>query len=152
MIGNPTNYLFDEVLNGLDPQGIVFFRDFANKAKKDNKAVLFSSHILSEVQNIADRVVIIHKGKILAVKKMEDVINESKRAIKVVISNPDSKLDSLLRKFGEFTKVNNDTFEIKGDINAEEINELLVKSGYKISRIEQIGGLEEYFLNLIKDR
>ncbi len=66
MINDPPNYLFDEVLNGLDPQGIVFFRELALDLKKKGKAVLFSSHILSEVENIADRVVFIHRGKIIA--------------------------------------------------------------------------------------
>ncbi|MCC5990025.1 MAG: ABC transporter ATP-binding protein, partial [Thermosphaera sp.] len=61
LINDPPNFIFDEVLNGLDPKGIVFFRDLAIKFKKQGKAVLFSSHILSEVEGIADKVVFIHK-------------------------------------------------------------------------------------------
>ncbi|MGC9133990.1 MAG: ABC transporter ATP-binding protein [Caldisphaera sp.] len=152
MIANPSNYLFDEVLNGLDPQGIVFFREFANRAKKENKAVLFSSHILSEVQNIADRVIIIHKGKILAIKNMDEVVKESKKAIRIAINNPDVNILNVLSKFGEVNKINDDVFEIKGEVSSEYINELLVKAGYKVSKIEQVGGLEEYFLNLIGEK
>ncbi|WP_292319893.1 ABC transporter ATP-binding protein [Caldisphaera sp.] len=152
MIANPSNYLFDEVLNGLDPQGIVFFREFANRAKKENKAVLFSSHILSEVQNIADRVIIIHKGKILAIKNMDEVVKESKKAIRIAINNPDVNILNILSKFGEVNKINDDVFEIKGEVSSEYINELLVKAGYKVSKIEQVGGLEEYFLNLIGEK
>jgi len=73
MISDPQNYLFDEVLNGLDPQGIVFFRELVLELKKRNKAVLFSSHILSEVENIADRVVFIHKGRIVANMTMSEI-------------------------------------------------------------------------------
>ncbi len=152
MIKDPNNYLFDEILNGLDPQGIVFFRDFVNKAKKENKAILFSSHILNEVQNIADRVVFIHRGKILGIKRMDEILKEAKKSIKVTILNPDENILKILNKFGQVNKINNDIFEIMGDVNAEEINELLVKSSYKVSKIEQIGGLEEYFLNLIGER
>ena len=73
MISDPPNYLFDEVLNGLDPQGIVFFRELVLDFKRRGKAVLFSSHILSEVENIADRVVFIHKGRIIADMSMQEI-------------------------------------------------------------------------------
>ncbi|MEM0260593.1 MAG: ABC transporter ATP-binding protein [Sulfolobales archaeon] len=73
MISNPPNFLFDEVLNGLDPQGIVFFRQLAQEFKKEGKAVLFSSHILSEVEGIADRVVFIHRGRIIADMSIDEI-------------------------------------------------------------------------------
>ena len=65
MLSNPQNFLFDEVLNGLDPEGIQFFRQLMMGQKKVNKAILLSSHILTEVENLADRVVFIHKGKVV---------------------------------------------------------------------------------------
>ena len=77
LINDPPNFLFDEVLNGLDPQGIAFFRELALEFKKNGKAVLFSSHILTEVENIADRVVFIHKGRIIADKTIEEIKREA---------------------------------------------------------------------------
>ena len=73
MIDNPKNFFFDEVLNGLDPEGIRFFRELALKFRKEGKSVLFSSHILSEVEALADRVVFISKGKIVKVMTMEEI-------------------------------------------------------------------------------
>ncbi|MGI0086003.1 MAG: ABC transporter ATP-binding protein, partial [Nitrososphaerales archaeon] len=63
MLPDPQNYLFDEILNGLDPEGVQFMRNLMVDLKKRNKAVLLSSHILTEIENISDRVVFIHKGK-----------------------------------------------------------------------------------------
>lgn len=80
MINDPPNFLFDEVLNGLDPQGIAFFRELALEFRKRGKAVLFSSHILSEVENIADRVVFIHRGRIIGDKRIEEIRREAGEA------------------------------------------------------------------------
>ncbi|MEM3980668.1 MAG: ABC transporter ATP-binding protein, partial [Ignisphaera sp.] len=73
MINNPDNFLFDEVLNGLDPVGIAFFRDLVKKFKKENRAVLFSSHILKEVEDLVDRVVFINRGRIAKIMTMDEV-------------------------------------------------------------------------------
>ena len=73
LINDPPNIIFDEVLAGLDPQGILFFRKIVKEFKNKNKAILFSSHILSEVQDIADRVVFIHRGKIIADMSMGEI-------------------------------------------------------------------------------
>ena len=62
MLGGPRNYLFDEVLNGLDPEGIRYFRRLMVDLRSKGVAVLLSSHILVEVESLADRVVFIHMG------------------------------------------------------------------------------------------
>lgn len=72
MINEPQNYLFDETFNGLDPQGIRMLRNLILNLREKGKAILFSSHILSELETIADRVAIIDKGKIL------DIIDRGK--------------------------------------------------------------------------
>ncbi|MEZ0289896.1 MAG: ABC transporter ATP-binding protein [Sulfolobales archaeon] len=79
LISDPPNFLFDEVLNGLDPQGIMFFRELAREFKKEGRAVLFSSHILSEVESIADRVVFIHRGRIIADMSIDEIRRKAGR-------------------------------------------------------------------------
>ncbi|MFI5420095.1 MAG: ABC transporter ATP-binding protein [Nitrososphaerales archaeon] len=73
MISDPRNYLFDETLNGLDPEGVQFVRNLIVSLRKANKAVLLSSHILTEVENLADRIVLIHNGKIVREIKREEL-------------------------------------------------------------------------------
>ena len=148
VISDPGNFLFDEVLNGLDPQGIAFFREYALKLRRESKAVLFSSHILSEVQSLADRVVFLHKGKVVATKSMQEVLAEARTAVRVVVANPDDRVMDLLSKFGEVVRVGQNAFEVRG-ASPEEVNFELVKGGYRVSSVTQVGGLEEYFFRLI---
>jgi ABC-2 type transport system ATP-binding protein len=119
MISNPSNFLFDEVLNGLDPEGIRFFREFAMRMRKENAAVLFSSHILSEVQNLADRVVFIHKGRVVKVATMAEIESMSRtKTFRVRFATPESAQRSLelLKGFGKDVKVE------KGVVVIEEFN------------------------------
>lgn len=148
MISDPTNYLFDEVLNGLDPQGIAFFRQFAVEARKGGKAVLFSSHILSEVQNVAGKVVFIHRGRIIAVKGMEEVLAEASSGVKVTVENPDEKLPDVLSRLGRVVKLGPSSFEVVGAL-PQDVNAELVRSGYRVRELTQVGGLEDYFFRLI---
>ena len=71
LIHDPPILLLDEPAGGLDPQGIRFFRDLVKKLQGEGKTVFLSSHILSEVEQTCTTVGIIHKGKMLAVDKMD---------------------------------------------------------------------------------
>lgn len=73
MLNDPQNYFFDETLNGLDPEGIRFMRKLMVDLRTRGKAVLLSSHILSELENVADRIAIIHKGKILEIMDRQKI-------------------------------------------------------------------------------
>lgn len=65
LLGRPTNYIFDEPINGLDPDGIIWFRELAQKLASEGSAILLSSHLMSEMELTADRIVILHQGRIL---------------------------------------------------------------------------------------
>ncbi|MEM3911637.1 MAG: ABC transporter ATP-binding protein [Saccharolobus sp.] len=152
LISDPYNLLFDEVMNGLDPQGILFFREVALKLKKEGRAILFSSHILSEVEAIADRVIFIHRGRIIADKSIDEIRNQiSRKTVKISIKNADEKLISLLKEYGEVSNYNNKVFIINNfNGDTSELNEKLVKNNYKVEElVSQIKPLESYFFELI---
>jgi len=65
MIGEIPVYIFDEPMGGLDPRWVKIVRDMIIKLNQQGATIMFSSHILSEVQHLCDRVVIINKGKII---------------------------------------------------------------------------------------
>ena len=107
LAANPTNFLFDEVLNGLDPAGIQLFKDLTLKLKREGKAILFSSHILSEVENIADRVVFIHKGRIVDVKTMDELRNMvNTNVVRVRVEKLDDKAIEIAKEFGNVSIAN----------------------------------------------
>ncbi|MCY0859947.1 MAG: ABC transporter ATP-binding protein [Sulfolobaceae archaeon] len=152
MISDPQNFLFDEVLNGLDPEGIAFFRNFALELKKEGKAVLFSSHILSEVENLADRVVFIHKGRIVRVMRMDEVRNFVKPYLFLRVENPDSSLLEILSKYGRVEQSGNAFIirDFNGDIGEVSYS---ISTRYKIVEIRMgYSSLEEVFFSIIGDR
>lgn len=78
LLGNPQFLILDEPTNGLDPQGIKWFREFIKSLAQEGKTILLSSHILSEVEVITDDVVIINKGEILIKGSLKEVLSNEK--------------------------------------------------------------------------
>ena len=150
LISNPKNFLFDEVLNGLDPQGIQFFRDLAVKMKKEGKAVLFSSHILTEVEAIADKVVFIHQGKILKVMSINEIRNLAKsNDVKVVLSQVDENVVQIAQAFGK-AELSGNTLVIH-DFNGDMSVLFSKLSPYGVLEVSRLGGnLEEIFFKVIR--
>jgi ABC-2 type transport system ATP-binding protein len=151
MINNPPNFVFDEVLNGLDPEGIRFFRELAKRFKKEGKAVLFSSHILSEVEALADRVVFIHKGRIVRILTMDEIKGMiSKKLVVTLDKMLEDKLMERLTAFGkpEFSKNKLIIHDFNGD--QSEVIETLIHSGYRIREARIVeGSLEDVFFKII---
>jgi ABC-2 type transport system ATP-binding protein len=77
MINNPDLLILDEPTNGLDPIGTVQVRQFILEQKKQGRTILLCSHLLSEVEAVADRVAILHRGKVLAIGPVEELVPES---------------------------------------------------------------------------
>ena len=75
LLGNPQYLILDEPTNGLDPGGIRWFRNFIREQASTGKTVLLSSHILSEVEAITDKVVFIDKGSIIASGTLHNIMN-----------------------------------------------------------------------------
>lgn len=153
LIPNPKNYLFDEILNGLDPAGIQYFRNTVLQLKKEGHAILLSSHILAEVQAMADRVVFIHRGKVIKVATMREVSSMGTSVIAIVIENLDDGALQYLRTIGEVS-AQGQMVRIAGSRSeASEINAELVRRGYKVAQMVQEGtGLEESFFKLINQQ
>ncbi|ADI31825.1 ABC transporter related protein [Staphylothermus hellenicus DSM 12710] len=154
MINDPPNFVFDEVLNGLDPEGIKFFRELAKRFKKEGKSVLFSSHILSEVEAIADRVVFIHKGRIINSLSMQEIKRMAGKKLVVLLGRtPEKNIVDKLKEYGRIS-VDGNTITIEGFKGEQSsIIELLVKNGYKINEIKLVEqSLEDVFFKLIGEQ
>lgn len=78
IVHNPSVVLFDEPTSGLDVTATSLVQDFIKKCKLDNKAVIFSSHSMSEVEKLCDRIIIIHKGKIIETGTIENLKSKYK--------------------------------------------------------------------------
>lgn len=153
LIGDPQNFLFDETLNGLDPEGVRSMREFMLKLKKEGKSVFLSSHILSELQNVADRIAIIRRGELVNVVDRGELSNLGSSVVKVRIENLDKDAIGIMEQYGD-VKVDGSLAVIKNlkgnSAQSRKVNNELARSDYDISYFEVTGeGLEDYFLELV---
>lgn len=156
LIGDPQNIFFDETLNGLDPEGVVFVRKLIMSLKSEGRAILLSSHILTEVQNIADKVAIISHGKLIKTLTRDDMKSLGKEAIQITVDNPDEKLGEVLGSFGNVSVSAGDVTLTNLSVSRPEypdIAELLIGKGYRVRNFSSTGvSLEEYFFSLVGDK
>ena len=151
----PDLIILDEPTNGLDPQGQKEIRDLVKSLNQDKKiTILISSHILFEIEQIANRMIIIDKGKSLVEGNVEELINSQDRQVAFVLADTAAGL-TLLNETGWAPRIIKSTPErIFFKINKEEIPELnafLVGEKMEIFAIEPVRSLEEFFLQITED-
>lgn len=156
IIGDPQNVLFDETLNGLDPEGVLFVRNLMLNMKKSGKSILLSSHILNEIEDVADRVVIIDHGNLIKIINRKELKNLGKTVLFLNIGNADDACKKLLSAYGDVEM--NDGDLILRDLNVPDnelfkISSKIVSEGYNLLKFNPVGeSLEEYFFGLIGDK
>ena len=146
MLGNPKYYLFDEMFNGLDPEGIKFMKDKISELRSSGHGILLSSHVLSELQSIANRVVIIVNGETTEPVTLAELLSQGQSTIRLRVSNPDENLLERLKAYGPVT-VGQDQITVSGVMqDPSSINAELVKAGYLVTEFVSTDNiLEEYF-------
>ncbi len=148
LISKPKLLILDEPTNGLDPLGIKELRELLRKiSKEDNIAVLISSHILSEIELICDRIAIIDNGSLVEIKDLNKKQKEEKLTITLEVKQTNEAND-YLNKNGYVSKIENQ--KLKLELQKEEIpkvNKLLVENNINVYEIKQKEKtLEEEFI------
>ncbi len=147
LLGDPKVLVLDEPANGLDPQGIRWLRDFLRTLASEGRAVLVSSHVLAEVAQTADDVVVINKGRSVAQAPLAEIMARSGGGMKV--AGPDvRRLGDILHAAG--AKVSGDASEILvQDRTGEQIGRLIAEHQLVISELSASGSsLEEIYFEL----
>jgi len=148
LLGQPRLLVLDEPANGLDPEGIRWLRDFLRSFATDGGTVLISSHVLAEVAQIAEEVVIIHRGRLVAQEPLEALTARSAGGAAVVRSPEAARLrDALARAGLEAGPVGDDGLRVAGP--AERVGEVAAAEGIVLLELRTEGAsLEEVFLEL----
>lgn len=123
LIGNPDTIILDEPFNGLDIDGIKWLRKLFRQLADQGKAVLVSSHLMSEIQAVADRVIIIGQGKLLADMTIREMNEKSLSSYVYVEANDIVKLKSVLQEKHALIKPHNPGLEVR-NLEASEIGRL----------------------------
>ncbi len=132
----PELLVLDEPINGLDPDGIAEVRDLIRRLRDEyGTTVLFSSHILGEMQTLCDRVAFLSKGRPVAVKTREEIekgVGET-AILSVICDEPNRAAALITDTFGLRTKVQGATLyvEVKS-VNTADINKALIESGISV--------------------
>lgn len=150
IMGNRELLILDEPTNGLDPAGVREIRELIiSLPEMMNATVLISSHILSEIELIADHVGIIHQGKLLFQGTLAELKARGREEI-VIKAHPLHYAAEFLKGKGYSVAIKEGKLYLPGrDINLEALNRELVLSGFGVSHLsESIGNLEDIFLQL----
>jgi ABC-2 type transport system ATP-binding protein len=146
LLGDPQVLVLDEPVNGLDPEGIRWIRGFLRDYADDGRTVLVSSHLLSEVQQSVDRVVIIAHGALI----YEGTLDALQTGTRVSVDSPNRKgLAAALRKAGANVETRDDGLLVTGQ-PAAEVGAIAHRAGVALSLLSpEQAGLENVFLELV---
>ena len=151
LLGDPKVLVLDEPANGLDPEGIAWLRAFLrHMAEDEGRTILVSSHVLSEVEQTVDRVVIISRGKLVRQGTLSELSDEQGQTVLVRSPHAD-KLATALDGVGTVTASGADTLRV-GGLSAAEIGHTAYEAGVELHELTpQRSDLEELFLALTSD-
>ncbi|HEV7565017.1 MAG TPA: ATP-binding cassette domain-containing protein [Microbacteriaceae bacterium] len=147
LLGDPGVLVLDEPINGLDPEGIKWIRGFLRELANEGRTVLVSSHLLSEVQQSVDEVVIIAKGELVHRGTLSSLDTS---AVTVLVDAPDraALASALVAARLAFTEVS-DGYLVSG-AESSEVGHAAFVGGVELSTLQrQRSGLEESFLALV---
>ncbi|WP_164904999.1 ABC transporter ATP-binding protein [Streptomyces cyaneus] len=149
LLGDPRILMFDEPVNGLDPEGIHWIRNLMKSLASQGRTVFVSSHLMSEMALTADHLVVIGQGRLLADTSMADFIaRNSKSYVRIRTPQRELLLDVLHTAGITAVETGNGTLEVDGG-KAEQIGELAARHGVVLHELSsQQASLEEAFMQL----
>ena len=154
LVHNPDLIILDEPTNGLDPQGIADVRKLILHLSKDlKKTLLVSSHLLGEMEMIADSMLIIDKGKKIVEGPTAELLNPEKILVEIVTDNKEKAIAVLrtTKWSGSLTDATNGNIMVElHKANIPDLNGELVSNGVRIFSLRPKHSLEDYFLSVTK--
>lgn len=154
LINDPQFLILDEPLSGLDPIGRKEIKDILIDLKQRGKTILFSSHIMSDVEMLCDRVALLVRGNLVSIGRLEELLHPQIRAVEVIAANIEASELERIKETAIFTLEQGGQvlFNFTDEAQADKAIELLRKGkGRLVSIIRQHETLEEYFMERIKE-
>jgi ABC-2 type transport system ATP-binding protein len=146
LLGDPQLLVLDEPANGLDPEGIRWLRDFLRGFVGEGKTVFISSHVLAEMQQLADEVVIIHHGKLVAHESVSELTARAAGGTRARSPQAERLRELLVR---EQIDVHKDGDRVVTTAPPERVGELAAANGIVLHELTtEAASLEEAFLEL----
>lgn len=151
ILGKPKYLLLDEPANGLDPEGIAWLRSFLKSYAEQGNGVLVSSHLLSEIALMADNVIVIGKGKLIASTSIADMLAKSSRSSVFVRAATMSKLQKTLQSKDLHVQPQDNGLLVSG-ASMDDVGRAAFGAGIAVLELRaQSATLEQAFLDLTAD-
>jgi ABC-2 type transport system ATP-binding protein len=152
LLGDPPVLMLDEPFNGLDPEGIVWMRGFLASLAAQGRAVLVSSHLMSELQDTADHLVVVGRGRVVADTSVSELLAKASGG-RVVLRTPAvaGALGVLAEAGGDVVASGPDTLTVSG-LPAQQVVALLNAHGVPFSEVStHRASLEDAYLEITRD-
>ncbi len=149
LLGDPDVLMFDEPVNGLDPEGIRWIRNLMKALASEGRTVFVSSHLMSEMENTADHLIVIGRGKLIADCSMSEFIAGSSGAAVRVRTPMAEELIKGVTAEGATTATDDDgAIEVRG-MTAEAVGDIAFEQGIRLHELTMVrASLEEAFMEL----
>ncbi|GAB7180532.1 ATP-binding cassette domain-containing protein [Kitasatospora sp. Ki12] len=152
LLGDPPVLLFDEPLNGLDPEGVLWVRGLFRRLADEGRTVFVSSHMMAEMEHTADRLVVIGRGRLIADESLAEFAARD-AATSVAVRSPElAVLAEVLRTEGAEVQEVEPRFGIVTGLPAERVGELALRHGVVLHELAaRTSSLESAFMSLTAD-
>src|SRR5664280_144402 len=151
LLGDPGILLFDEPVNGLDPEGIKWIREFFRTLANQGRTVFVSSHLMSEMAVSADEIIVIGRGKFITSGSIDDLTATATGSVLVRSTDPQKLTTALEGLRGVVEGVNDHAMNV-GGLTSDQIGHAAFDAGVTILELTpQRASLEEVFMDLTAD-
>ncbi|MDX2679237.1 ABC transporter ATP-binding protein [Streptomyces soliscabiei] len=148
LLGDPRILMLDEPTKGLDPPGMMWLRDFLRKLADEGRCVFLSSHHLAELDAIADAVVVLQRGRLVAQGQLKDLLNQRARTV-VTRSPREDELAAAIREAGGRVTVLPDGGLRVDGLDEAQVGDIAAAAGLAVHHLaEEQVELEDVFLEL----
>lgn len=152
LLGDPPVLLFDEPLNGLDPEGVRWVRELFGRLAAEGRTVFVSSHLMSEMEHTADQLVVIGRGELLAAESLAELSARGTRQNVTVTTPAATTLRDLLTAEGAAVHVDGERLTVTG-LTAVRTGEIARRHDLPLHELAtRSASLEEAFMELTADR
>ncbi len=153
LLGDPQVVLCDEPVNGLDPEGIVWIRTLLRNLAEEGRTVFVSSHLMSEMALMADHVIVIGRGRLLADTSVSELVRGAAVPVVSVRTPSPDRLAAVLRDAGATIVPGDDgALEVSGAA-ADEIGDLALRLGIALHELApRAGSLESAYMSLTQEQ
>jgi len=151
MLGDPEVLMFDEPVNGLDPEGILWIRNFMRGLAAEGRTILVSSNLMREMSQTADHLIVIGRGKLLADVSTREFISHSSKGTVRVRSPQSDELERLLKAQGVETEHVDGSLRLHG-ITTDRVGDLAAANQLTLHELtEEKASLEAAFMEMTRD-